>query len=78
MDVIEALRAWLESFRLWVLSRGEFGWVHGWFNEAPVSMLWAIVLVLVVALVLIIGFWPPLKPIEGERRGDTDGAAPQV
>ena len=57
----EALRAWLEGLRAWLLSRDEFGWMHDWIAQAHVSTLWAIVVGLVVVLVLVIGFWPPLK-----------------
>lgn len=78
MDVIEALRAWLEGFRAWILSRGELGFAHDWAAHAPVQALWLIVLVLIVALVLVVGFWPALKPLDDDDHHDANGAAPQA
>ena len=68
--VIASLRAWLESVRAWVLGRDEFGWLHGWIRDADVSVIWLFVLSVIVAIILVIGFWPPLKPLpppEGEE-----------
>jgi hypothetical protein len=78
MDLIEPLRAWLESFRAWILSRGELGWLHDWAANAPVQALWLIVLGLIVALVLLVGFWPPLKPLDDDEHNDANGAEPQA
>lgn len=65
--VIESLRAWLEGIRAWLLVRPEFSWLHEWAATAHVSTLWAILVSLVFVLVLVVGFWPPLKP-EAEAR----------
>jgi len=64
--VIDGLRAWLESIRAWVLGQDALAWAHGWIREAPVSAIWIFVVFLVVVVVLLIGFWPPLKPLEDE------------
>jgi hypothetical protein len=68
--VIEALREWLESIRAWLLARGEFGWLHGWIVDAPVSVIWIFVLLVIVAMILVVGFWPPLKPLETDTPHD--------
>lgn len=73
----ESLRAWLESIRAWMLGRSEFGWLHDWIATTHVSSFLVIVVVIVVALILTIGFWPPLKPLpeEAEREPETTDAA---
>lgn len=69
---IESLRAWLESLRAWLLSRSEFGWMHDWVVQAHVSTLWAIIVGFVAVLVLMVGFWPPLKRDENLPDGSAD------
>jgi hypothetical protein len=68
--LIESLRAWLEGLRAWLLSRGEFGWMHDWLAQADVSALWVIVVLIVVVLVLVVGFWPPLKEDAAKPAGE--------
>ncbi len=59
--MIDWLRAWLESVRVWLLSRWEFGWLHGWLADADASAMLVVVVLVLVAIILAIGFWPPLK-----------------
>jgi hypothetical protein len=66
-SMIESLRAWLESVRAWMLTRPEFGWLHEWVATTHVSSFLVIVVLIVVALILAIGFWPPLKPLPQEE-----------
>jgi hypothetical protein len=73
MSMGDALGAWLESVRAWLLSRWEFGWLHGWLADADVSAIWIGLVLIVVAMIVAIGFWPPLKqektpPADGETR----------
>lgn len=62
--MIESLRAWLESIRAWVLGQEGLAWMHGWVADTHVSMIWIFVVSLVLVVVLAIGFWPPLKPLD--------------
>lgn len=74
--VIGSLRAWLEGIRAWLLARPEFSWLHEWAATTHVSTLWVIVVGVVFVLVLVVGFWPPVKPLPEERR-EPGEAAPQ-
>lgn len=68
--LMASLRAWLEGIREWLLLRPEFSWLHEWVATTHVSTIWAIVVGVLFVLVLVVGFWPPLKP-ETEEAGET-------
>lgn len=65
--LIEGLRAWIEGIRSWVLSQPGLSFLHDWMLGAPASAIWLIVLAVVTAVILAIGFWPPLRDQTSER-----------
>jgi hypothetical protein len=69
-DVIGTLRAWLEGVRQWALGQSWLSPFHEWIGTAHVSTIWAIIVVVVVMLVFIVGFWPPAKDPTPMKRAE--------